>query len=197
MKLGNDTRSWGWISQGLHWLMAALILLNAGLGWYAEQLGRSPQQLKVFLWHKSIGLTVLALVAVRLAWRAPQRSPGMPDHAAAWERAAARTSHVLLYLLMFAIPLAGWVLNSAANVPLRWFGLIEIPAIAPANEALKEIAETIHVWLAWSLIGLVAIHAGAALKHHFRDRDDVLRRMLPGGAVPADRAESEPAGESS
>ncbi|MDX1571955.1 MAG: cytochrome b [Xanthomonadales bacterium] len=179
MKATNTETAWGWVAQLLHWAMAGLILFNIGLGWYAEQLGRSPQQLKLFLLHKSVGLTVLGLVALRLAWRVPQVSPQLSPVTKAWERNAARASHALLYLLMFAIPISGWIMNSAANVPLRWFGWIEVPGLVEPNEELKEIAETVHVWLAWSLAGLVTVHFAAALHHHFRKRDDVLRRMLP------------------
>ena len=179
LPITNTERDWGTLSMLFHWLVALAILGNFALGWYAEGMRLSPLQLKLFLYHKSIGLTILALALLRLLWRWSQPVPALPPAMPAWERRAAHLSHFLLYLLMLATPLAGWYLNSVANVPLRWFGWFEVPALAAGNDAVREPAELLHVVLAWSLIIVAALHVGAALKHHFHDRDDVLRRMLP------------------
>lgn len=175
----NDATRWGDISQLLHWLVVALILLQGPLGLLMANMPNSPDKIRAYALHKSIGLTVLALAALRLAWRlhvqAPAPVPGTPP----WQERAARISHALLYALLFAIPLSGWLFNSASGYPLQWFKLFNLPAIAGSSEALADLASQVHVVGFWLLVLLVAAHAGAALYHHFVQRDDTLRRMLP------------------
>ena len=157
-----------------------LIVVQGAIGLSMVELGTTPTKVKVFALHKSIGLTVLALVLLRLAWRLGQRTPREPP-GPRWQRVAARISHVLLYLLLLALPLSGWLFNSAANFPLSWFGLVRVPSLTHGYEpALKALAHGAHEFLFWLLAVLVAVHAAAALWHHFGQRDDVLRRMLPG-----------------
>lgn len=180
MLRNTDTR-WGAIAQTLHWLIALLIVVQGAIGLMMVDLGMTPVKVKVFALHKSIGLSVLALVLLRLSWRAAQRTPRDPP-APAWQRIAARVSHALLYLLILALPLSGWLFNSAANFPLSWFGLVHVPSLTHGYDpSLKSLALSAHVALFWILAGVVAIHVAAALWHHFRKRDDVLRRMLPRG----------------
>lgn len=179
--LRNTEARWGAIAQGFHWLVALLIVVQGAIGLTMVELGMTPTKVRVYALHKSIGLTILALVLLRLSWRAMQRLPrDMPGPA--WQRIAARISHALLYLLMLVLPLSGWLFNSAANFPLSWFGLVHVPGLTHGYDpALKSLARAAHEWLFWILAGVVAIHVGAALWHHFGQRDDVLRRMLPGG----------------
>jgi len=175
----NTTRQWGWIAQSFHWLIATLVAVNMILGWIAADLRLSPRKLELFLWHKSVGLTVLGLAGLRLLWRLSQVTPEIPVNHSPWQQRLARMVHLGLYLFLFAVPLSGWLLNSAANVPLRWFGWFEIPALIEASKPLKTVLTNWHHWLFWALAILIVLHAGAALKHHFVDRDQVLRRMLP------------------
>ncbi len=161
--------------------MALLILGNMGLGYYAHGLPLSPDKLKLFLWHKSLGITVLALAVIRLVWAVFQRRPEWPSSMARWQQIGARISHVALYLLMFAVPTSGWLLNSAANVPLRYFGWFTLPNLIGGDEAKKALFSSIHEYLFWALLALVVLHLLAALKHQFIDKDGMLRKMLPGG----------------
>ncbi|MEM9304937.1 MAG: cytochrome b [Pseudomonadota bacterium] len=171
------------VAQTLHWVMAVVLGANLALGWYAESLGRSRRQLELFLWHKSLGITLLALVMLRLGWRWWRGAPA-PVPMPRWQLQASRASHALLYLLMVLVPLAGWLLNSAANVPLNWFGLFRVPDLIEASKPARAWLELAHYWLAWSLAALVVIHLLAALKHALIDRDDVVARMWRGEIEP-------------
>lgn len=177
--LRNTDARWGSIAQAFHWLVAALIVVQGAIGLTMVELGMTPTKVRVFALHKSIGLTILALVLLRLAWRLAQRSPReapMPR----WQLAAARLSHFLLYGLILALPFSGWLFNSAANFPLEWFGLMHVPSLTRGlDPVLKAFALRTHVVLFWVLVAVVAIHVFAALWHHYRQRDDVLLRMLP------------------
>ncbi|NLG60552.1 MAG: cytochrome b [Gammaproteobacteria bacterium] len=179
MTLRNTGHRWGWVSQLLHWLILAML---AWLGWRGltmVDMDPSPAMIEAYALHKSVGLTLLALVALRLAWRlfagSPRPVPGTPT----WQKRMADLTHAALYVLMFAIPLSGWLFNSASGYPLQWFKLFNLPAIAGSSEALADLASQVHVVGFWLLVLLVAAHAGAALYHHFVQRDDTLRRMLP------------------
>lgn len=161
----------------LHWLIAALIGLGFAIGLVVSDLPFSPQKLKWVAYHKWIGVTVFILAAVRLLWRLTHRPPpavAMP----AWQLVAAKFSHALLYTLMFVLPLLGWLFSSAAGVPVVYLGLVRLPDLVAKNKALADSLIEMHVNCAWLLCGIVAVHAAAALKHHFLDGDDTLRRML-------------------
>lgn len=182
MPLINTRRNWGAIAKLFHWLIAFLILTNLGLGYWADSLDISPTKVEAFYWHKTIGLTVLWLAGLRLLWRFTNPTPRMPPEMAGWERALAHASHLLLYLLMVAMPLSGWVIHSTANFPLDLYGVLAVPDIVPAgiDEAWAEQwAKTAHYWMFIAICVLVAIHALGALKHHFLNGDKVLLRMLP------------------
>ena len=180
MPLRNTDTRWGAIAQAFHWLIAILILAQGAIGLTMVDLGMTPTKVKVFALHKSIGLTILALALLRLAWRLGQRVPRDPPMPR-WQHIVARASHFLLYALILALPLSGWLFNSAANFPLEWFGLVHVPSLTHGlDPALKAWALRAHVVLFWILIGVVVLHVAAALRHHLRQRDDVLLRMLPG-----------------
>jgi cytochrome b561 len=178
--LRNTADSWGVPAKLLHWLMAALILAQIALGLMAASWRVSPAKLELFFWHKSTGMLILALVALRLLWRLANPTPLLPPGMAAWERAAARLSHLLLYALMIALPVTGWIVNSASNVPFRIFWLIPLPAIVPPDEPTADLVAWVHGGLAALLALVLVAHTGAALRHHFVKRDAVLERMLPG-----------------
>ena len=156
-----------------------LLVSIVSVGFYMTDLPLGPQKLRIYAWHKSVGITLLALAVLRLLWRLTERRPlqvPMPR----WQARSAAAIHVLLYLLMFGIPLSGWLFNSAAGFPLRWFGVVNLPALTAADGALKAFAREAHETGVIVLLALVAVHAAAGLKHHFIDRDGTLRAMLPG-----------------
>lgn len=176
----NTTERWGPVSQTLHWLIVLLVLGNGALGLVMTEMRNSPDKIDSYLLHKSFGLTLLALVALRLAWRLYAGRP-LPLPMPRWQGRIAALTHGALYALLFAVPLSGWVFNSAAGFPLRWFGLVRVPAIAAKGDALREFAEALHEWLFWGLIALAVMHAAAAFYHHVFTRDATLARMLPRG----------------
>ena len=180
MALKSDNAGWGSLAQMFHWILALMIIGLGAVGWIMTAMATSPDKIKIYALHKSFGLTVLALALLRIVWRAVDRrpldSPTMPS----WQIAAARLVHIALYALMLAMPLSGWLFNSAANFPLQWFGLVSIPSLTGgADLALKGLARAAHYWLFWVLAVAFIAHVAGALKHHFVDRDDVLARMLP------------------
>jgi cytochrome b561 len=166
------------VAVAAHWLLALLIVANLSLGLYMHDLPISPARLKLFNWHKWAGITILALSALRLLWRlahAPPPDAPMP----AWQRHAAHTVHRLLYVLFFAVPLAGWAYSSAAGFPVVWFGVLPLPDWVPVDKAWADALKAAHKALAAVLGVLVLLHVAAALKHQFIDRDGLLRRMRP------------------
>ncbi len=170
---------WGLVAKTFHWLVALGIFVMAGIGLYMVGLPLGLAKLKVYLLHKALGITVLALVLLRLLWRLVDRHPRYPAGMPRWQVGAARASHALLYLLLLAVPVSGWVYNSASGFPLPWFGLVDLPAIAPVSKPLAHLALTVHKTAFWTLAALVLLHIAAALEHHVRRRDTVLTRMLP------------------
>ena len=177
----NTADSWGAGAKFFHWLMAALIVFQIMLGVMAVTWPVSPTKLDLFVWHKSFGVLILTLAALRLLWRFANPTPELPDGMAAWERAAARVSHFLLYLLMIALPVTGWIINSAANIPFRVFWLVPLPPVVAPDKALADLFAQVHGGLALALVVVLVAHIGAALRHHFIKHDKVLVRMLPGG----------------
>ena len=163
----------------LHWLMAALILGTFSVGLYMHDLPLSPMKLKIFSWHKWAGVTAFLLVWARLAWRATHRPPLMPATMPRWQQLAAHAGHVLLYVLMVAIPVSGWLMSSAKGFQTVYFGVLPIPDLLAKNKELGDTLREVHEALNYLMIALVAGHVGAALWHHFIDRDDVLIRMAP------------------
>ncbi|MEW5891973.1 MAG: cytochrome b [Pseudomonadota bacterium] len=164
----------------LHWLTAALILAALPLGLTLTELALSPTKLKLYAWHKWLGVTVFALVVLRVVWRLTHPAPPLPASIPAWQQRAAHVLHGLLYLLMLAIPLSGWLMSSAKGFQTVYLGVLPIPDLLAKDAALAETLAALHTWLNYSLIALLLAHVGAALKHQLIDRDAVLGRMLPG-----------------
>lgn len=180
MSLKNTDERWGAVSQLFHWVIVVLILVMAYLGLTMGDLPNGPRKINIYALHKSIGLTILGLVALRVLWRLYAGAPSPVAGTPTWQQRIASVTHVLLYALLFAIPLSGWVLNSSAGYPLQWFKLVNLPAITGRNEGVHDAAEGTHELLFWVLVVLVLAHAGAALYHHLFQGDATLRRMLPG-----------------
>jgi cytochrome b561 len=175
----NDSASWGGAAKAFHWVMALLILAQIVLGLMAAGWHLSPTKIQLFFWHKSNGMLILGLLALRLAWRLANPTPALPAGTPAWERAAARASHAALYVLMIALPVTGWIVNSASNIPFRIFYLIPLPALVAPDKALADAVALVHRGLFVLLALVLVAHVGAALRHHFVKRNDILVRMLP------------------
>ena len=163
----------------LHWIVAALIVTNLALGLYTVDLPLSPAKLRNFSYHKWIGVTIFLLAAARLLWRLGHRPPELPVAMAPWERRTAHLTHILLYILFFAAPLTGWLFSSAAGFQTVYLGMVPIPDLLSKDKALADALKLAHRTINYTMAAVIVLHAAAALKHHFVDRDDVLRRMLP------------------
>lgn len=179
LPLRNTEDRWGIVTIGIHWLTVLAVLGLCIVGFLMQELPSRPFKVEVYALHKSLGLTVLGLTLLRLLWRlvvgVPKPVPGIPR----WQALAAGASHALLYAVLLAMPLSGWLYNSASGFPLRWFGLFSMPKLAGRDRDLAELAEKTHETLFLVLAALVTVHALAALKHHYFDRDRTLHRMLP------------------
>lgn len=180
MTLKNTADRWGPVSQIFHWLIVLLILDMAIVGLTMGELPKTPKYFWVYTAHKSTGITVLALVLARLAWRLyagkPEPVPGTPT----WQERIANVTHWLLYALILVMPISGWLYDSASGLrPFRWFGLFDMPKLSPPDETLRNLSHEVHELGFWVLVALVAAHAGAAFYHHYFQRDATLLRMLP------------------
>jgi cytochrome b561 len=196
MSARNPPDRWGAVSQALPWLIVVLLVTMAWLGLTMTDLPNTPHKARLYGLHKSIGLTLLALAVLRLGWRLNAGAPRELEAIPRWQRRIAQATHAALYLLLFVIPLSGWVINSASGFPLRWFGLFRVPALTARDAALNALAKDWHVALFWTLVALASVHAAAALYHHLFQRDATLVRMLPRGWLrspsPSPHRESPP-----
>lgn len=172
------------VAIALHWLLGAAVLAMFAVGIYMSDLPFSPLRLKLYNWHKWAGVTFLMLTVVRLLWRLSHRPPALPKAISAamppWQTRIYHATHHLFYVLFFVVPLAGWAYSSAAGFPIVWFGQIALPDLLPVNKEWAEVIKPLHKLSALALIGLAVLHIGAALKHQWLERDDLLLRMLPG-----------------
>ncbi len=179
MRLKNTEMKYGPIAQLFHWAIVVLVITQFVLAQRADDLPRGPALLQTLALHKSIGITILMLAILRLSWRWANPVPPMPASSPPWQHLAARISHIALYGLLLLMPIFGWLMSSARNFPVSWFGLVTLPDLIGANKQAYEFFHEGHEFLAKVLFVLALLHAAAALKHHFIDRDDVLLRMLP------------------
>lgn len=170
--------SWNRFSKSMHWLIALCIFVAATLGWIAHEAVMSPGKLQLFLWHKSVGITVLGLMFLRLVWRLTHTAPEDVSGLSARELKLAKLGHWVLYGFAVLLPLSGWILNSAANYPFRWFGLIEVPMLMGPDKDIQTAATRAHWVLFCILAALVAGHVLMACKHHLAGIP-LLARMLP------------------
>lgn len=179
ISLRNTTGRYGIVTQILHWIIVLLVVVEFVLGVSANGLPISLQRLVLLARHKSFGMTVFALVIVNLGWRWYSPPPPLPGSLPAWQRRVAQLTHALLYALLLTIPVVGWISSSASNLTVTWFGLFQFPDLVRPDVRLARIATMAHNAMAWTLLAVVALHAGAALMHHIVLKDDVLTRMLP------------------
>ncbi len=166
-------------AKALHWLMAILLFGLLALGFYMHDLPLSPEKLKLYSWHKWAGVTAFLLVAFRLLWRLAHRPPALPDSMPKLMQFAAHAGHLMLYVLMIAIPLTGWLMSSAKGFQTVYFCLLPIPDLLEKNKEIGDLLALMHKSLNLLFVAVLAGHIGAALKHHFIDKDDILTRMLP------------------
>ena len=168
------------IAIALHWLIALIVIAQIVLGWWMQEIPKDPvgPRVNAFNLHKSIGLTVLLLMVVRLTWRSTHRPPPLP-RMPAWQAVAARTNHWLLYLCLFLQPMTGYLGSAVSGYPVRYFGLV-LPDWAAKNIGLKDFLSVVHLTTSWVLVAAIALHVAAALKHHYADRDQLIWRIWPG-----------------
>jgi len=167
----------------LHWVLALALITALGLGLYMVSLSFSPQRLKLYNWHKWLGVSILVLSLLRLGWRLANKPPALPAAMQAamprWQHLAHHGTHHALYALFLIVPLLGWAYSSAAGFPIVFLGLIALPDWVAASPELAEMLKPLHQWSAYTLAALIVLHIAAALKHQFIDRDGLLLRMLP------------------
>ncbi len=184
--LRNTDTSYGSLHRALHWIMAIMILGMIAGGIYihglsADNPAEAPTKLALGAIHKATGMVILLLVALRVLWVYSGPRPGLQDSVPRWQRIAAKALHHTFYLLMAAIPISGYVMTSYAQKPISIYGLFELPMLFDEKnmKMAKEVFE-IHELLALTLLALIGAHVAIALKHHFIDKDTILRRMLTG-----------------
>ncbi len=180
MTLRNTTREWGTLSKALHWIIVLLIITQWAIAQRADAV-TGLAKLQALAWHKSFGMTILMLAIIRLVWRWLNPVPALDGVTKSWERALAHISHFLLYALLFAMPLTGWMMSSAKNYPVSWFNLFQWPDLVQPSEQLYKFMHSAHDALFLALVSVALLHIAGALKHAVVDKNDVLRRMLPFG----------------
>lgn len=182
-------RRYNAVAMLLHWLIAGLLIWNIGLSWYFDKLEGMAKIAPIQL-HKSIGLTILVLSLARLAWRFISPPPSLPAYVRGWERNVAHLTYGVFYVVMIGMPLTGWAFSSASRLihlyPLSLFGVVPWPAIGPLANLPPDQMKTAHdaFLLGHEILSkfaylLILLHVGAALRHQFIKRDDILARMVP------------------
>lgn len=173
----------------LHWGMAVVIAGLITLGFVMTDMPLSPEKLQYYSWHKWAGVSVFMLVWLRLGWRVLNPPPPYPSAMSPLMQRLAHAGHAALYALMVIIPVSGWLLSSAKGVQTVWFGVLPLPDLLEKNKELGHLLHEVHESLNYLLLVLLAGHVAAAFKHHWLDRDDIFKRMLPfGGATSKDNA---------
>jgi cytochrome b561 len=168
------------VAIAFHWLIALMIIGAFTMGLVMTDIpGLTPTKLKYYSWHKWAGVTILALATLRLLWRLTHPAPAYPASMPNWQKSGANALHGLLYVLMFAVPLSGYFYTLSAGFPVVYFGLFELPVLIGKSEELKPVLKGVHFWLNMLMAGCVGMHVAAALKHHFIDRDGIIKRMMP------------------
>jgi cytochrome b561 len=179
MQWRNSTSSYGAVAKFLHWGIVILIIVQYFLAEAAEELPDGPDKLEWITRHKSLGMLLLLLALARIGWKLANRGLPPPVPMPNAQRIAAAAGHGLLYLLLLAQPISGWIMSSAAGYPVSLFGLVDFPALVGENHDLHESLEEVHEVLFTVLAVVALLHALVALYHHFFRKDDTLRRMLP------------------
>lgn len=163
----------------LHWLTALLILAILPIAWIMGDMAKdNPARDTLFMVHKSLGVTIFAIVVLRLVWRATHPAPPLPGNLAKWEALFAKISHFLLYFILLVMPISGYILSAASNHPVNFFNLVQLPLL-PQDKPLAKAADFVHVSLQWAVYALISLHVLATAWHMTVRRDGILNRMLP------------------
>ena len=183
IRLLNSERHYGAVAIALHWLMALLLIGLVAMGLYMVSLpdaGYDAWKIRLILVHKELGMLALVIAAPRLLWRLANALPRLVDTLPDWQKVLARFVHLCFYGLMFALPVTGWVMSSAAGIPVSVLGVFTLPDLVAHNDLLFRTYILLHAALAFGLIACMLVHIGAALRHHLLLRDTTLKKMLPG-----------------
>jgi cytochrome b561 len=179
MAIKNTDQQYGIIAIFFHWLMAILIIGLIALGLYMVDLPISLQKLKLYGWHKEFGILILMLACLRILWRLINRLPTLPSYIPRWQQLAARIVHYVFYFFMFALPLTGWIISSAAGLSVSFFGLFLLPNLVSPNQATMSLFSDIHDYLAYSLIAIIGLHIAAVIEHYLVHKENILRKIWP------------------
>jgi cytochrome b561 len=176
--LRNSTTSFGWVHIIIHWISAIAVIGLFAVGWWMVELDYYSEWYRTAPdLHKSVGLTLLLVTVFRVFWKISNPSPN-PLATKPIEKKAGHFAHTIIYILLFTIMISGYLISTADGRGIEWFGLFEVPSLGAFVENQADLAGDIHEWLAYTLIGLVLLHAGAALKHHFLEKNDTFKRMI-------------------
>jgi cytochrome b561 len=179
MQVRNTTLRWGALAQFFHWTIVVLIITQWVLATAAHDMPNGLEKFATLARHKSIGITILILALLRLLWRWMNPTPALPATLKPYERWLAHGTHFLLYALLFAQPITGWIMSSASNFPVSYFGWFTLPNLVAPDKHFAEVMHEVHEWLFRGIVSLAIVHIFAAFWHHLRLKDDVLKRMLP------------------
>jgi cytochrome b561 len=179
----NTSSSWGSVARSFHWILSAIILGMLAYGWWMNHIPARPDRFFHRSIHADIGYLVLVLMVVRLVWRGLNPTPALPSDTPRWQRIAAQVSHWAMYATTILVAMLGWAL-SGAHTPdyADWFGLFRVPQITSPDRAAAQAYESRHIFFAYVLLALIAIHVAAAIWHHLMKRDRVTSRMIDGAA---------------
>lgn len=179
MPLRNTKYTFGTVAKSFHWIMALLIIALLGVGLYMVRQELSPKLFKLYALHKSVGIVVLTLAFLRVAWRMYSPHPeALPTHKKS-ERILAGLAHFVLYSSFFIMPLTGWLMSSAKGFTVSVFNTITLPNMIKPNDDLAKLFAEMHELAAYALIAVITLHVLGAIKHHVIDKDETLKRMLP------------------
>lgn len=179
MPFRNSPDNYGAVTKAFHWLSALLVIGVLCAGLYMTNAEKSSGLIAIYGLHKSFGIVVLSVTLLRVLWHFVSKKPAPVDSMKKWEKTAAKAAHCFLYFAMLAMPMSGWLMSSAKGRSVKVFDAVTLPDLVEKNERLGELFEECHEYLAWGLIAAIVLHAAAALKHHFIEKDVTLRRMLP------------------
>jgi cytochrome b561 len=180
MSLMNTNESYGAIAKLFHWVIGLTLLFNLGLGLYMHELPNTPDKFQLYALHKSLGITILILVVLRVIWTLVNPKPRMLiENMKGWEVFLAKGVHYILYALMIFVPITGWLMNSASGFPTPLFKIMTVPNLIAPNKSLQDLFGQVHEVLAMAFIAIFVLHLAGALKHHFLVKDRTLVRMLP------------------
>ena len=180
MALTNSDNAFGSVTRLLHWITALVVLVTLPMGLWISRMEISLSAIKYFGYHKTLGVTVLALILLRLLWHRISPPPKPIPHGVNWQDALARWVHRSFYVLLLAMPLSGWIASSATGIDTVVFDRWTLPAIAPASETWERIGFAIHGLTARLLMAAIALHIGGALFRAWVVKDGTLGRMLKG-----------------